>query len=107
MNYSNTIEVDLSTPIDFNLSQNYPNPFNPITTINYSLPFESNVKISIFNSLGEVVTELLNSSQQSGYHSISFNAVNISSGIYFYAISASSIEGQNEFNSVRKMILLK
>jgi len=107
VNYSNTIEVDLSTPIDFNLSQNYPNPFNPITTINYSLPFESNVKISIFNSLGEVVTELLNSSQQSGYHSISFNAVNISSGIYFYAISASSIEGQNEFNSVRKMILLK
>jgi hypothetical protein len=106
-NYSNTIEVDLSKPVDFTLSQNYPNPFNPSTTINYSLPFESNVKITIFNSLGEVVKELVNSSQQSGYHSVSFKAADISSGIYFYVISASSIDRQNEFNSVRKMTLLK
>ena len=105
--YSNTIEVDLSKPVDFTLSQNYPNPFNPSTTINYSLPFESNVKITIFNLLGEVVKELINSGQQSGYHSVSFNAIDLSSGIYFYAISASSIDGQQKFDSVRKMTLLK
>jgi predicted extracellular nuclease len=93
--------------LDFVLNQNYPNPFNPSTTISYSLPFESTVIITIFNSLGEVVKELVNSSQQSGYHSVSFKAVDISSGIYFYAISAYSINGQQEFNSVRKMTLLK
>jgi len=65
------------------------------------------VKITIFNLLGEVVKELVNSGQQSGYHSVSFNAVDLSSGIYFYAISASSINGQKEFKSVRKMTLLK
>jgi hypothetical protein len=106
-NYSNTIEVDLSTPLDFSISQNYPNPFNPSTSINYSLPSESNVKITVYNLIGEVVKELVNSTQLSGYHSATFNASDLSSGIYFYAISASSIDGQNEFNSVRKMTLLK
>jgi len=106
-NFSNSIEVDLTAPIDFALSQNYPNPFNPSTTINYSLPFESNVKIIVYNLVGEVVKELVNSSQQTGYHSVKFNGVDFSSGIYFYSISASSIDGQQNFNSVRKMTLLK
>ena len=105
--FSNSIEVDLTAPIDFALSQNYPNPFNPSTTINYSLPFESNVKIIVYNLVGEVVKELVNSSQQTGYHSVKFNGVDFSSGIYFYSISASSIDGQQNFNSVRKMTLLK
>ena len=106
-NYSNSIEVDLTAPIDFAVSQNYPNPFNPSTTINYSLPFESNVKIIVYNLVGEVVKELVNSSQQTGYHSVTFNGVDFSSGIYFYSISASSIDGQQNFNTVRKMTLLK
>jgi len=101
------VENEVNSISEFRLNQNYPNPFNPSTTINYSLPFESNVKITIFNLLGEVVTELVNSGQQSGYHSVSFKAADISSGIYFYAISASSIDGQQNFNSVRKMTLLK
>lgn len=106
-NFSNSIEVDLTAPIDFALSQNYPNPFNPSTTINYSLPFESNVKIIVYNLVGEVVKEIVNSSQQTGYHSVTFNGVDFSSGIYFYSISASSIDGQQNFNTVRKMTLLK
>ena len=92
---------------DFKLNQNYPNPFNPTTTISYSLPFMSNVEITIFNLIGEVVKKLVNSSQQSGYYTVSFNAADLSSGIYFYAISASSIDGQQQFKSVRKMTLLK
>ena len=94
-------------PKTFALYQNYPNPFNPSTTIKYSLPYESNVKLIIYNILGEAVKELRNSKETAGYHKINFNAENLSSGIYFYRISAKSIDGKHQFESVKKLILLK
>nr|HPI36866.1 T9SS type A sorting domain-containing protein [Ignavibacteriaceae bacterium] len=83
------------------------NPFNPSTLIRYELPNESSVKLIIYNSLGQVVKELVSEVQQSGYYEVNFNASNLSSGIYFYSISATSTEGSKEFRDVKKLMLLK
>ena len=88
-------------PDEFALMQNYPNPFNPSTTINYSLPTQAMVEISIFNALGENVATLVNEIKEAGKHTVEFNATGYSSGIYFYQIKA------NDFISVKKMILMK
>lgn len=94
-------------PLSYELSQNYPNPFNPSTTINFAVPVRSDVKITIFNILGEVVEILHNSNIEAGTYSLSFNAANkLSSGIYFYQIIANGIDGKN-FNQTKKMMLLK
>jgi hypothetical protein len=105
--YSKIVNVDIAAPANFDLSQNYPNPFNPSTKINYSLPFESNVKITIYNSLGESVKELVNSFQPGGYYEMTFDAKSLSSGIYFYCISAVSKDGLHNFTNTKKMMLLK
>ena len=95
------------TPTDFELSQNYPNPFNPSTTIRYALPTESKVAITIFNLLGEEIATLVNDVQSSGYHEVVFNAATLSSGVYLYRINAVSSTGSKDFNSTKKLILLK
>ena len=94
-------------PANFSLSQNYPNPFNPSTKIEYTLPAESNVKISVFNILGEKVRELVNNQMSTGTHSVNFNAGNLASGIYVYRIESRSLSGVENFIAVKKMILLK
>ncbi|MCH8033209.1 MAG: T9SS type A sorting domain-containing protein [Bacteroidetes bacterium] len=88
-------------PDQFELKQNYPNPFNPITTIYYGLPYESSVRILIFDILGSNVMRFTKDNQPAGYHTIKFDASNLPSGIYFYQIQASG------FNRTKKMILLK
>ena len=75
---------------DYILKQNYPNPFNPGTTIEYYLPYESQVNISIFNMLGEKVADLLDEIQSSGNYSSEWDAEGKSSGIYFYVFRALS-----------------
>jgi pectin methylesterase-like acyl-CoA thioesterase len=105
--YSKVVNIDISAPTNFELSQNYPNPFNPSTRINYALPFESNVKLIIYNSLGETVKELVNTFQNGGYYEVTFDAKTLSSGIYFYYISATSKDGIHNFTNTKKMILLK
>jgi hypothetical protein len=88
-------------PVEFALMQNYPNPFNPTTTISYELQAQAMVELSIFNALGEKVATLVNEIKDAGKHTVEFNAVGYSSGIYFYQITA------NDFISVKKMILMK
>ncbi len=110
--YSKEVEVTLSnSPKSFSLSQNYPNPFNPSTEIQYALPFESNVKIVIYNLTGEVVKTLVNGVETSGKHEANFNTtesgLNLSSGIYFYSMEAVSVDGSQTFRQTKKMILLK
>jgi hypothetical protein len=108
LNYSEIIEADANfLPKAYALMHNYPNPFNPLTLIRYELPNESSVKLIIYNSLGQVVKELVNEVQQSGYYEVNFNAGNLSSGIYYYSISAASTEGNKEFREVKKLMLLK
>lgn len=106
--YSPEIEINVDfTPKEYTLYQNYPNPFNPTTTIKYSLPFESNVRIVVYNILGEVLTVLLDELQQVGFHDYNWNASNLSSGIYIYTIDAKSVTGDNKYSAVKKMILMK
>lgn len=97
---SNNTEVSL-IPDNYKLSQNYPNPFNPSTSINYSIPSASNVKITIYDALGKNVNELVNRSQVSGNYSVVWNAANMPSGVYIYKIEAGS------FTETKKMILIK
>ncbi|MDP3684504.1 MAG: T9SS type A sorting domain-containing protein, partial [Ignavibacteria bacterium] len=105
--YSKEVEADLGTPTAFVLEQNYPNPFNPSTVIRYTLPFESNVKLIVYNLIGEVVKELVSETVSAGYQEVSFDAGKLSSGIYFYTLHATSLDGKQNYQSVKKMLLLK
>ncbi|MFA6980374.1 MAG: T9SS type A sorting domain-containing protein [Ignavibacteriaceae bacterium] len=110
--YSEEVNVSFtSTPKSFELSQNHPNPFNPSTTIRYALPFDSNVKISIYKVTGELVKILVNGTKSAGSYEVTMNTarenVEFSSGIYFYSIEANAIVGSNTFRQTKKMILLK
>jgi Secretion system C-terminal sorting domain len=97
-------------PTEYNLTQNYPNPFNPSTTIRFALPFESKVRLEIFNVIGELVKVLINDeTMEVGYKEVVFNASNLSSGIYLYRIIATGNTngGENTYVKTKKMILLK
>ena len=91
----------------FRLEQNYPNPFNPSTKIRYSIPFQSKVDVSIYNSIGENVANLVDDLQSSGTYEVNWDASTFASGIYFYSIKAVPIQSNDIFRSVKKMILLK
>ncbi len=94
-------------PKEFSLSQNYPNPFNPSTTIRYAVPSEAKVKLNVYNLLGQIVTNLVDNVEQTGYHEVVFNAANLASGIYFYTIDVKSTDGKHNFQSAKKLILMK
>ncbi|MBL1215265.1 MAG: T9SS type A sorting domain-containing protein [Ignavibacteriae bacterium] len=94
-------ESEDNLPNDFVINQNYPNPFNPTTTISYSIPIASQVQISIYNTLGQIISTLIDKYQSAGYYETTFDASNLSSGVYFYSLKA------EEHFSVNKMILLK
>jgi hypothetical protein len=94
-------------PEIYALLQNYPNPFNPSTTIQYGLPARSSVRLVIYNILGQIVKELINAEQKAGYQSVLWNA-NVSSGIYFYRIEATSKDDPSKrFTETKKMLLLR
>jgi hypothetical protein len=100
-----------SVPSEYALSQNYPNPFNPNTKIDFSLPVESNVKLVIYNILGQEVNQLVNNQMSAGNHSVIWNANDaggnqLTSGIYLYKITATGVN-KGEFQDIKKMILLK
>ena len=101
------VKEEKSAPKNFSLDQNYPNPFNPSTTISYSVPFTSNVKLAVYNLVGEMVAQLVNGTVSVGNQEIRFDASKLSSGVYFYTISASSVDGKQNYQSMKKMILLK
>jgi hypothetical protein len=94
-------EDDVLQPVEFTLSQNYPNPFNPVTTIKFSIPSDQNVKLSVFNSNGQLVNELINKKLERGNHSVQFNAERLNSGIYFYRLES------EKKSFVNKMLLIK
>jgi fibronectin type 3 domain-containing protein len=94
-------------PKVFSLSENYPNPFNPSTTLTYGLPVRSTVRLVIYNVLGQVVKELINTEQQAGIQSIIWNA-DVSSGMYFYRLEAISKDDPSKrFVETKKMLLLR
>ncbi len=89
------------SPKDFSLSQNYPNPFNPNTQINYNVPGNSNVSISVYDITGRLVQKLVDRQHSSGTYTINFNAAGLSTGVYIYEIRAGS------YRDVKKMLLVK
>jgi hypothetical protein len=107
--YGNVNEVPFATrteklpviPADFSLAQNYPNPFNPETTIEFGLPEDSKVTVTVFNVLGQVVTSLVDTEMPAGYHVVNWDAGETASGIYFYRIQA------GEYTATKRMVLMK
>ena len=99
--YSNEIEVFVEIPANFVLEQNHPNPFNPSTEIGFSLPQNRNVKITVYNSIGQKVATLINSELQAGNHKVNFDASKLTSGIYFYTMESGN------FVQTKKLLLMK
>jgi hypothetical protein len=96
------IEEELSVlPQQYELLQNYPNPFNPSTQIRYALPAASQVRLEVYNSVGQKVMVLVDGQQSAGYHQVSFNATGLSSGVYLYKLSTLG------FSQTKKMLLIK
>jgi len=88
-------------PDKFSLDPAYPNPFNPSTRIQYALPEAVNVRLTVYNMLGQQVKVLVNKKQKAGRHAVTFHSSQISSGMYIYRLEAGN------FVKVRKMTLLK
>ncbi len=99
--YSDIVEADVNAPARFDLAQNYPNPFNPTTKIDFSVPSNSNVKLTVYNVLGQQITVLVNGFLKSGSHSVDFNAAGLNSGLYFYKLESNGV------SLVKKMMLVK
>ena len=95
-------------PYVYTLDQNYPNPFNPVTTVKFSLPIESKVRLAIYDVLGQDVARLVDEVEQAGYKSVEWNADGVASGIYFYRLDATSTaDPAKTFTQVRRMVLIK
>jgi len=86
---------------DYALSRNYPNPFNATTTINYQLPVDGHVKVGVYNLLGQKVATLVEEKQEAGYRSVIWEASELSSGLYFYKLTA------GDFTETKRMMLVK
>ncbi|MCH7965765.1 MAG: M6 family metalloprotease domain-containing protein [Bacteroidetes bacterium] len=104
-------ENNNTIPTDFALSQNYPNPFNPSTSIEFSVPVDANVTLTIYNLLGQVITTLVNREISAGNYSVVWNGTDInglqvSSGIYFYEMKTNGNNG-TAYSQMKKMVFLK
>jgi hypothetical protein len=89
-----------ATPEEYSLGQNYPNPFNPVTTISFGLPEDAHVNLAVYNIKGQVVATLIDGMREASLHEVTFDASNLSSGIYFCRLEA------GDFSTVRKMVLM-
>ena len=105
INFNNGTVVAINEPKDipttYSLLQNYPNPFNPTTTIEYSIPKDEFVKLTVYDVMGRVVKELVNGYKNAGKYNIEFNAATYSSGTYYYKLEA------GKYKSIQKMMLVK
>jgi hypothetical protein len=90
-----------ATITEYALHQNYPNPFNPETSISFDIVEAGVVSLTVYNATGQTIATLVNGSLASGRHSVSFDAANLPSGLYFYRLDAGN------FSAVKKMILMK
>ncbi|MBN1350143.1 Ig-like domain-containing protein [candidate division KSB1 bacterium] len=100
------ISVKMAQPTEFVLNQNYPNPFNPMTRLTYQLPVRADVRLVIYNIMGQTICELVNEQQPAGYYAVHWdgkdkNGMDAASGVYFYRIIAGN------FTQTKRMVLLK
>ena len=94
-------------PLEYSLSQNYPNPFNPTTSIPFTLPMSSSVRLEVFDIRGRLVQELLNSEMDAGYYSIPWDASHLSSGLYFIKLESLALDEAKSFSKIQKSLLIK
>jgi hypothetical protein len=95
------IGTEAAPPVRYVLEQNYPNPFNPATTIRYSLPHKSQVRLTVYNPLGQQVAILVQGQQEAGSYEVKFDGSNLASGVYFYRLQAGS------FLEAKKLVIAK
>ena len=88
-------------PDKFELNQNYPNPFNPSTQLSYDLKTDGNVKLTVFNLVGQSVRVLVDGYQTAGYYEVTFDANDLPAGIYLYKLQV------GDYSSVKRMTLVK
>jgi hypothetical protein len=98
-------DVIISKPGVFSMGQNYPNPSNPRSRIDYEIPLDGKITISVYDILGQEVMKLTDESKTAGYYSVEFDGSQLSSGIYFYRIIAEGVT--QKFTKTLKMILVK
>jgi len=96
-----TQSIKVENPAKYDLSQNYPNPFNPVTKIDYVIPENANVTLSIYDNSGKLISVIDKGFKSAGSYSVEFNASGYSSGVYFYKFEA------NNYSKVMKMTLIK
>ncbi|TAK66249.1 MAG: T9SS type A sorting domain-containing protein, partial [Bacteroidetes bacterium] len=102
------VGVEDEVPQVYQLFSNYPNPFNPETRIKYALPERSHVQIKVFNTLGQLVTTLVDNEESAGYRVVPFDGTGYASGLYFFRLEAVSLENpEHSFIEVKKMLLVK
>ena len=113
-NVSGVVTVDPSTSVEdeavptvYAMDQNYPNPFNPSTTVRFSIPKTSSVKVKVYDVMGQEVALLKNGTLDVGIHEINWNAEALSSGVYFLRIEATAVDQSDQFIDLKKMILMK
>lgn len=94
-------DLPVNTIREFELFQNYPNPFNPATKIRYAVPQRENVRLEIYNVLGQRVAVLVNEVRNPGIYTVDFNASQLATGLYVYRMQAGN------FHSIKKMLLTK
>jgi hypothetical protein len=104
--YSNVVEIEIGALQIFTLEQNYPNPFNPSTKINFNLAVDSKVNLGIYDVLGQELATMINGNLRAGTHEIDFSGQGMNSGVYFYKLTATGVNGAS-FTDVKKMILTK
>ncbi|MBN1466259.1 T9SS type A sorting domain-containing protein [candidate division KSB1 bacterium] len=96
-------DIYTTVPEIFSLHQNYPNPFNPTTTIQFDLPEPGKVKLSVYNISGQLVATLVDANMQAGEHSVSWDAIDQPTGIYFYRI----VVADTDYHNTKRMVLMK
>ncbi|MEN8192973.1 MAG: T9SS type A sorting domain-containing protein [Bacteroidota bacterium] len=99
--YSDVVTITSNKLAKYELHQNHPNPFNPSTVVSFTLPKATPVKITVYNSIGQKVIELLNKEMESGYHNMIFNGSDLSTGLYIYRLETPN------YSKMMKMLLLK
>jgi hypothetical protein len=103
---SEEILTELIAP-EYIVSQNFPNPFNPFTKLNYTIPFDSKIKINLYTITGEYVKTLEEGNKTAGIYSYNLDASDLASGVYFYLFEAESTDGLYRITDAKKMVLIK
>jgi hypothetical protein len=110
------VEDESGTPASFKLDQNFPNPFNPTTKISYTIPVRADVKLGVYNVLGQEVATLVNESKEAGSYDVEFSAAHLSSGMYFYTLSVVPVARRDlvlkdgnagPFSDTKKLLVVK